>query len=315
MEQVAVMTPAQWREAVAAHEARVAPHVEPHLGRRKEHRKHPVEDFLYVYYSYSPGKLRRWHPGAGVALLVDERGRTPITDDRFTRRITTAEGDADVLDVDEFVDARDGTITFVRSLLTATLARAPHLGCFGMHEWAMVYKLAPGEQRHEQLPLRLSQAATDDVVEAADIRCTHFDAYRFFTPDAVELNRERPTRERQVEFEQPACLHAGMDVYKWAHKLAPLVPGDLVLDAFELAKEIRTLDMEASPYDVRGLGYGVVPVETPRGRAEYVRRQREFAERSQDLRRRLLDVLDRAAPRPDTSATDVHFWNRSQPGR
>ena len=73
MEQVEVMTPAQWREAVAAHEARVAPHVEPHLGRRKEHRKHPVEDFLFVYYSYSPGKLRRWHPGAGVALLVDER--------------------------------------------------------------------------------------------------------------------------------------------------------------------------------------------------------------------------------------------------
>ena len=89
-----------------------------------------------------------------------------------------------------------------------------------------------------------------------------------------------------------------MDVYKWAHKLAPLVPGDLVLDAFALAKEIRTLDMEASPYDVCGLGYGVVPVETPRGRADYVRRQREFAERSQDLRRRLLDVLDRAAPAP-----------------
>ena len=160
----------------------------------------------------------------------------------------------------------------------------------------MVYKLQPGEQRHEQLPLRLSQAATDAVVDAADIRCTHFDAYRFFTPDAVDLNRERPTRERQVDFEQPACLHAGMDVYKWAHKLWPLVPSELVVDAFELAKEIRALDMEASPYDVRDLGYGVVPIETPRGRAEYVRRQREFVDRSQALRRRLRDALpsDRA---------------------
>lgn len=292
----AVLTPDEWRASEAAHVARVEPHIAPHLGRRKENRKHPVEDFLFVYYSHSPGKLRRWHPGAGVALLVDDAGRTPIADVKYTRRVDLANGPAEILDVGAFSQARDRTIAFVRSLLTATLDRPAHLGCFGMHEWAMVYKLQPGEQRHEQLPLRLSQAATDAVVDAADIRCTHFDAYRFFTPDAVDLNRERPTRERRVDFEQPACLHAGMDVYKWAHKLWPLVPSELVVDAFELAKEIRALDMEASPYDVRDLGYGVVPIETPRGRAEYVRRQREFADRSQALRRRLRDALpsDRA---------------------
>ena len=55
--------------------------------------------------------------------------------------------------------------------------------------------------------------------------------------------------------EQPGCLHAGMDVYKWAFKLTPLVPSDLVADAFDLAREIRVLDMEASPYDLRELGY------------------------------------------------------------
>ena len=38
-----------------------------------------------------------------------------------------------------------------------------------------------------------------------------------------------------------------MDVYKWATKLGPVVPGDLLLDCFELAREIRTLDMQASP--------------------------------------------------------------------
>ena len=289
------MPPTNWRAAMAAHEARVEPHVAPHLDRRTGQRTHPVEDFLFVYYSYSPGKLRRWHPGAGVALLLDERGRTPLTGLRFTRRITTGRGEADALDVGAFLEARDRTVTFVRSLLSATLARPAHLRCFGLHEWAMVYNLRPGEQRHEQLPLRLEQDAVDAVVTAADIRCTHFDAYRFFTPDAVTRNLERPTRERQIEFEQPACLHAGMDVYKWAHKLSPLVPSDLVLDAFELAKEIRTLDMEASPYDVRRLGYGVVPIETPRGRAEYVRRQRAFAQRSQELRRRLITVLDDAS--------------------
>ena len=38
---------------------------------------------------------------------------------------------------------------------------------------------------------------------------------------------------------------------------APLLPSDLVLDCFEHARATRVLDMEASPYDVRDLGYGV----------------------------------------------------------
>jgi len=29
---------------------------------------HPVEDFLFTYYPNPPRLLRRWHPGAGVAL-------------------------------------------------------------------------------------------------------------------------------------------------------------------------------------------------------------------------------------------------------
>ncbi len=70
-----------------------------------------------------------------------------------------------------------------------------------------------------------------------------------------------------------------MDVYKWAVKLGPLVPGELLLDAFELARDIRYLDMQASPYDMREWGGEPVRIETPEGKAEYVRRQRAFAER------------------------------------
>ena len=69
-------------------------------------------------------------------------------------------------------------------------------------------------------------------------------------------------------------------------------------DAFDLAREIRVLDMEASPYDLRDLGYAPVPIETPEGKAAYLERQRAFAERSNALRRRLLDVLDAAMPVP-----------------
>lgn len=82
------------------------------------------------------------------------------------------------------------------------------------------------------------------------------------------------------------------DLYKWASKLGPAVPGDLLLDAFELARDIRYTDMAASPYDVSDYGVEAVAIETSEGKAEYVRRQRAFAERAQQLRGRLLAVCD-----------------------
>ena len=84
------------------------------------------------------------------------------------------------------------------------------------------------------VPLRLGQAGTDAVVEAHPIRCTHFDAFRFFTPSAVQLNRLQPTRATQVDLEQPGCLHASMDLHKWAGKLGPAVPGELALRLYRI---------------------------------------------------------------------------------
>jgi hypothetical protein len=91
---------------------------------------------------------------------------------------------------------------------------------------------------------------------------------------------------------QPGCLHAAMDLYKWALKLGPAVPGDLLLDAFALAREIRVVDMQASPYDVTAYGLEPIAIETPEGKAEYVRRQRGFAAAAQELRGRLLAACD-----------------------
>ncbi|MGR7024288.1 hypothetical protein [Geodermatophilus sp. URMC 62] len=92
--------------------------------------------------------------------------------------------------------------------------------------------------------------------------------------------------------EQPGCLHATMDLYKWAYKLGPAVPGELVTDCFALAVQVRELDMRASPYDLRDRGYAPVPIETAEGRAEYVAAQRGFARRGAELRSRLLEVCD-----------------------
>jgi hypothetical protein len=191
------------------------------------------------------------------------------------------------LDRDAFDADRGDTVRYVHALLSATAARPAATGCFGLHEWAMVYRERAGEHRHA-LPLRLGEAGTDAVVVAHKIRCTHIDAFRFFTPDAAPRNTVQPTRDTQVAMEQPGCLHANMDLYKWALKLGPLVPGDLLLDCFALAAEIRRTDMQASPYDVSRFGLDAVAIETPEGKAEYVRRQRGFAARSAVLRERLV---------------------------
>ena len=70
-----------------------------------------------------------------------------------------------------------------------------------------------------------------------------------------------------------------MDLYKHAYRLTPLVPSELVADCFELAREIRVLDMRASPYDLSDLGYSPVRVETVEGKQEYAEAQRTFAAR------------------------------------
>jgi hypothetical protein len=278
----------EWEALAATHEVRVDDATAGHRQRRCDGRTHPVEDFLFRYYANSPARLRRWHPGAGV--LLEDAARLPRASWTHYRVV----GDAVALDVEAFLAAREPALTFVRDLLSATAARPPQLGCFGLHEWAMVYRIPADDVRHAGWPLRLGSEDTDAVVERHGIRCSHFDAYRFFTESARPRNALRPTRESQVALEQPGCLHAGMDVYKWAFKLTPLVPSDLVADAFDLAREIRVLDMQASPYDLRELGYTPVPIETPEGKAAYLERQRAFAERSNGLRHRLLHVIDTA---------------------
>ena len=241
-----------------------------------------MNDFLFTYYSFRPAQLLRWHPGFGTVLA----GRPPH--ERWPGYTRGAQG----VTVDRAqLLKRIDTVRWVRGLLAATASRPALTGCLGLHEWAMVYRAE--RVRHQDWPLRLGRHGTDAVVEANRLRCTHADAYRFFTTDAAPRNATRPIGDRQVELEQPGCLHANMDLYKWAYKLSPLVRSDLVADAFELAVEIRELDMRASPYDLSALGYEPIRIETPEGKREYVAAQRSFAERSAPLRARLIAESDR----------------------
>lgn len=275
-----------WTALARAHADRADALTAGHRARRERGERHAVEDFLFEYYPAKPAQLRRWHPGAGVRLAPGADDPVPHATWRWYR---TAPDGAVTLDVEAFLADRGDTVRYVHALLSATASRSAATGCFGLHEWAMVYRERADEHRHP-LPLRLGEAGTDAVVEAHRIRCTHIDAFRFFTPDATPRNTLQPTRETQVALEQPGCLHANMDLYKWALKLGPLVPGDLLLDCFALAAEIRRTDMQASPYDVTRFGLEPVAIETPEGKAEYVRRQRAFAARSAVLRERLVAV-------------------------
>jgi hypothetical protein len=247
----------------AAHRARLAPYVEPHLERRRTGVKHPVHDFLFSYYSFSPAKLLDWQPGwpeSGTSELVERR-----------RGLTAATLD----------------------LLRRTAARPPAYGCFGLHEWAMVHRA--DETRHP-VPLRLGTVATDEVVESHRITCSHFDAYRFFTPSAAGLNRLRPGPGDRAAYEQPACLHATMDLYKHAFRLWPLVGSDLVADCFELAWEVRCVDMRAAPYDLATWGFEPIRIETAQGKQEYAALQRGFATRAEPLRQRLIEACEELSP-------------------
>ncbi|MFN7339479.1 MAG: 3-methyladenine DNA glycosylase [Opitutia bacterium] len=272
-----------WERRRAAHHARVDRLTAARRARAAAGLAHPVEDFLFTYYPFRIGALRRWSPGWGAAL---EGESAPEGEGWWSRegavlRVAEAERDATALRL-----AR-----FIRDLCAAVAARPAFHGCFGLHEWAMVYRSAEA-RRHAAWPLRLGAEGTDAVVESMPVRCGHFDAFRFFTPEARPLNRLQPDLAGRLANEQPGCIHVNMDLYKWAMKLRQLVPSELAADAFDLALRARETDMRASPYDLRALGLEPIRVETPEGRADYEATQRALAEAAAPIRARLLAACD-----------------------
>jgi hypothetical protein len=260
---------------------------DPHQTRVARGEKHPVYDFLFTYYAFRPAWLRRWHPGPDVAL-TGEGAREFL---RWPEYRDTAEGV--LIDPATLPAHRREFVTWLRGMLAAMQTRPAFFGCYGLHEWAMVYRQTPEEVRHNAWPLRFAPAELARIVEASAVCCSHFDAFRFFTPPARPLNKLQPTRADSAQLEQRGCLHANMDLYKWAFKLAPFTPSELIADCFELARDIREIDMRASPYDLRALGFEPIAIETPTGRAKYEQHQRAFALRGEPLRARLIALCER----------------------
>lgn len=282
-----VLTTAEWQARAAAHRARVEQWTGPRRERRARGATHPVYDFLFQYYHYSAGKLETWHPNPHEGLEDSGEAR-----ERFVAPVYVVADGVIARDASALRDAERESLAQIVQLLRATQERPANFGCFGLHEWAMVY--GGHEVRHAEIaPLRLSQAEVDAFVESRPIVCSHFDAFRFFAPSAKPLNRlplAWDTREAQ---EQPGCIHANMDLYRWAYRAMPWVGSDLLWECFALATDLRVLDMEAGPYDLRAMGFEPVRIETPEGREAYQRRQRALSARAETLRERLIAVLTR----------------------
>jgi len=279
-----------WQKLREAHHDIVLPWITPRLERRSRQESHPVDDFLFEYYPISANRLLIWHPGINTALQATaaDFADFPATSYEFVPGVNDHDGVIQIRN--EWLAKNQSTALDLKDFLAKTHNRKLRSGCFGLHEWAMI--LGSDEVRHEKWPLRLSQRQIKATIDEVGLRCTHFDAFRFFTPVAAPLNPLQLTRIDQNDVEQPGCLHANMDLYKHAQRYAPIFGSDIVRKTFQLAKDIRSVDMQVAPYDLAELGVIPIPVETQAGRDVFASKQVEFAKRAQELRLEMISTIE-----------------------
>jgi hypothetical protein len=290
---------ADWRPQAMAHKERILGLVH---GSIDVDPKHPIFNFLFQYYSFPPGLLLKWSPGIYASCNGVSTAREPLLWTGKGWEWDPALAGSGHMAPKQCVASRRRAARSAAEIMRVCQTRAPHLNCFGLHEWAMLYQPSAAQaapRRHQQLPLRLSQSELNAVVEEQQIGCTHFDAFRFFTPEATPLNTVRDvTRDRQPANEQPGCVHSSMDLFRYSLQLWPWIPAELLADTLELAIAARVLDMRASPYDLseyhcadgQGQGFDLspVPIERASGRRTYQLIQADLARRAAPLRTRLL---------------------------
>lgn len=281
----------EWTLRAQKHKDLMLPYTDGFVKRRSMGVKEPVLDFLFVYYTFSPLKLKQWVPSFEESLEFSENLREEYA--WFIDYWFSIQNNCVELKLERIQANTKGLIEFTEQMCGNVLKQAPRFGCFGLHEWAMVYKLSPEELRHNQQKLRLNPNHLAQFVESQTLCCTHYDAFRFFTKEARPFNLLSPTLETRLEMEQAGCLHANMDLYKWAGKLWPFIGSDFIAKTFFLALKGRELDMRASPYDLKAEGYDPICIETEEGRKIYQKAQQELSLESNLLRQELQHFCQR----------------------
>jgi hypothetical protein len=276
---------AEWQQRAQNHRDRFETLTAEWREYRERKEKHPVLDFLFSYYNLKPNRLRLWSPGPEVIL------EGPLNNEKLFGYYTENDNSSFSLDASRYPATRLKAFQWNLELLKKTVTNTPVFNCHGLHEWCMIYQ--SDNIRHEQLALRADRETINDFVENTPCQCTHFDAFRFFTPEATPMIKHPLTRENQADYEQSGCLHANMDLYKWAYKIFPFIEGDLLMDCFELAIQCRLLDMKASPYDISAYNNDAIRVETPEGREEYIREQHRLKKVADPIRERLIGAYEK----------------------
>jgi hypothetical protein len=271
----------EWNSRALQHKEVVGSIVNDFLERRSRADKHPVYDFLFTYYQFSPAQLLAWHPPLNTALEVDASSNFQATACSFYKTINNVR----YLDVSRITSRIFRQACWIIELCEKVDSRLPRFGCYGLHEWAMVYK---SDQVRHSVPLRLSQKDIATVVEENSLVCSHYDAYRFFTPAAAPKNAVKLSSFTRLEYEQAGCLHVNMDLYKWAYKLAPWIGSELIREAFLIALQARQLDMRASPYDLTSYGLTPICIENDEGKIGYQKLQKNLSQSARSIRLKLL---------------------------
>jgi hypothetical protein len=269
----------KWLGLIKKHEKDLNPILLPYFRKRSAGEKNPVIDFLFEYYRFRHSHLMSWSPGIGIRLEKAELQKPDISELQMSE-------ESYYIDPKTIPESRINSFQRISEVLTSSSEKPPSFGCFGMHEWAMVYNAE--NVRHSYLSLRMPKHQIAEFVESRPLVCTHFDAYRFFTADAKPLNKYDPNRQNFSEFEQSGCIHTNMDLYKWAFKGYPWISSELIREAFFLALEARAIDMKASPYDLQDYGYQPIRIETENGRHEYLEKQKLIHKKSQNIRTKLI---------------------------
>lgn len=288
-----------WVSKASAHRARIAELLGgPPLEVSKSAQRNPLLNFVFQYYRMDYGRkatnLARWSPGLASRLEAGDESE----DGALLSKRHVLSGEHRWYDPRAMNEQHVEKLLASRAALVATRARPPVWHCYGMHEWAMLYRPAGGPEpvKHQALATRVDQDAINAAVTRSQLKCTHYDAFRFFADGAKPLNVAELSRRTQIDHEQPACVHANMDLLRYALRLSPFLDSGVVADCLELALDARKLDMRASPYDLVGAVVGAdaepIRVETPEGRKEYVRYQSDVHDRAKPLRDTLIQAYD-----------------------
>ena len=238
---------------------------------------HPVEDFLFEYYPYPFSLAGELASRVSGSAWKSGRVRFPSP---FSDKLLLGWTDGFLFaDPGRLSTKERQRLKWIAELLEATRDRLPNFACHGLHEWAMVYR--GKEVRHEKTTHAAAAAGGDRRAGgvAGDLLFASRRVPVFRRGGATAEPLAAGLWKAAMLLEQPGCLHANMDLYKWAAKSMPWIGSELLLDCFELAMELRDLDMRASPYDLTDWGREPVRIETAEGRRIYETEQRRLAER------------------------------------